>query len=309
VSTNTRSGNQRVNGAPRLERSRQFEYFQLYVFIAVSIALWWRSLFSTLRLAVSSDAYTYILLVVPLSTAVIYIENKPYSSKARSERWLGAMLVSGALLLQVLMAWNVVRLDASGNKLALSMAALVICWIGAVIFCFGVETFNSLVFPLCFLFLLIPLPDRALGWVTEFLQQQSAWAASILFRMIGVPVATDGTFLSIPGLRIEVARECSSIRSSTMLIVVTLILSHLFLRSPWRKALLVLAAFPLTIAKNALRIFAIVELGTRVDPRFLHGKLHHSGGIVFLGVALIVILLLLWALRQNENGEVRLVID
>jgi hypothetical protein len=40
-------------------------------------------------------------------------------------------------------------------------------------------------FPLCFLFLMAPIPEFALNWIVELLQQQSALAARILFRAIG----------------------------------------------------------------------------------------------------------------------------
>ena len=106
--------------------------------------------------------------------------------------------------------------------------------------------------------------------------------------------------LSIPGLDIEVARECSSIRSSLMLVVTTLVLAHLFLRSWWRKALLIAAAIPLSVAKNGLRIVTIAELGTRIDPGFLNGKLHHNGGIIFFGIAVVAVVVLLWILRRTE---------
>jgi exosortase len=121
-----------------------------------------------------------------------------------------------------------------------------------------------------------------------------------MFRAAGVPATQDGIRLSIPGLNIEVARECSSIRSSLMVVVTSMVLAHLFLRSWWRKALLIVAAIPLAVAKNGLRIFTIAELGTRVDPGFLDGKLHHNGGIVFFGVAVIVVVALLRILRRTE---------
>jgi len=111
----------------------------------------------------------------------------------------------------------------------------------------------------------------------------------------------DGVVLSIPGLTIEVAQECSSIRSSTMLILVTLIVAHLFLRSRWRQAVLVLAALPISILKNGIRIVTIAELGTRVNPSFLHGNLHHYGGVIFLGLAVLVIVVLLLLLRRSEG--------
>ena len=106
--------------------------------------------------------------------------------------------------------------------------------------------------------------------------------------------------VSIPGLDIEVAQECSSIRSSLMLVVTTLVLAHLFLRSWWRKALLIAIVIPLSVAKNGFRIFTIGELGTRVDPSFLTGRLHHHGGIIFFGLSVLATGGVLWALRRTE---------
>jgi exosortase len=147
---------------------------------------------------------------------------------------------------------------------------------------------------------MVPIPDFALSRIIEFLQQQSALAARIMFRAARVPVTQDGIMLSIPNLDIEVSLECSSIRSSLMLVVTTMVFAHLFLRSWWRKVLLVAAAIPLSVAKNGLRIFTIAELGTRVDPGFLDGKLHHNGGILFFGIAVVAVGALLWVLRRTE---------
>jgi len=107
--------------------------------------------------------------------------------------------------------------------------------------------------------------------------------------------------LSIPGLTVEVAKECSCIRSSLMLLVTSMVLAHLFLRSIWRKTVVMLAAIPLSVAKNGLRIFILSMLGTRVDPGFLHGNLHHHGGIVFFAAALLAQLLLLWLLSRSDS--------
>jgi len=138
-------------------------------------------------------------------------------------------------------------------RLSLGMFALVIWWIASVLFCFGARTFQSFLFPLCFFFLVVPIPEFALSWIVEFLQQQSAVAARIIFRAVGVPVTQDGIMLSIPGMDIEVARECSSIRSGLMLVVTTIVLAHFFLRSWSLKALLVVAAIPLSVAKHGLQ--------------------------------------------------------
>jgi exosortase len=145
------------------------------------------------------------------------------------------------------------------TALSISIFALVLWWIGSAVACFGFAPLRSHFFASCFVFLLVPLPDRIVNWITEGLQHGSAVAADVLFRIAQVPMTRQGVILSIPGLDIEVARECSSIRSSMMLVVITLVFAHLFLRSKWRKIALVLLVIPICIAKNALRIFTIAE--------------------------------------------------
>jgi exosortase len=140
-----------------------------------------------------------------------------------------------------------------------------------------------------------------LDHIVNFLQRGSAFAANLLFEIARVPVTQDGLRLTIPGLTVEVAEECSSIRSSLMLLVTTMVLAHLLLRSAWGKGLVILAAIPLSIAKNGLRIFALSALAVYVDPSFLHGRLHHQGGILFFLVFLAGLFVLLWLVRWAER--------
>jgi len=275
-------------------------YFEFFVLIASSVLVWWRFVVSDLKLALNSDAHTYILLILPLSLGLIFLGKRELHSVVRPGWRSGAVIVGVALVLRLLIGWNVLHLSASGN-LSLSIAILVGFWIGSVILCFGIPTLKTYLFALGLLFLLVPMPEHVVSWVTEFLQQKSAVASTLLFRAVGVPVTRDDIMLSIPGLDIEVATECSSIRSSTILIVVTMILGQLFLRTWWRKTLLVLAAMVLAVAKNAVRIVTIAELGSRVDPGYLDGDLHHQGGIIFFALAVLGVVALLWLLRKNES--------
>jgi exosortase len=184
--------------------------------------------------------------------------------------------------------------------LAVRMSGVVISWIGAYVLCFDSAAARSAMFPLLFLFGLVPPPEIVLNAIVEQLQQGSAWTAHLLFAVFGVPVIQDGTIVQIPGLALAVAPECSSIRSSSMLLIVTLVVAQLLLHSPWRKALVVGLAVPLSIAKNGLRIFTIAMLGTRVDKGYLTGKIHHQGGILYFLIALVCILALVWILWREE---------
>lgn len=269
-----------------------------FVLLVASFALWGHPLASTLRLALENDAHTHILLIVPLTCGLICLERKALRPAFEPSAAVGASLLAGALLLAGAAKW--VSGLPDDVRLSMSMFALVTWWLGSIIRCFGARAFQTFLFPLCFLFLMVPIPNVVVNGIIEFLQQQSATTARIIFRVAGVPVTQDGIILSIPGLDVEVVRECSSIRSSLILVITTMVLAHLLLCSWWRKTLLVAAAIPLSFVKNGLRIFVISELGTRVDPGFLDGRLHHRGGIVFLSIALGVVALLLWILRRTE---------
>jgi len=182
--------------------------------IVVSVVIWYQPIVSSFKVALHNDAYTHIILILPISIALTFSERKSLHSVSGSFGWLGWFLIGGGLLLRALGV-----LPKAESGLSLPMLGLVLWWLGTVIICFGVRAFRALLFPLCFLFLLVPFPEQLVETIQEILQHQSALATTLLFRAAGVPVARDGVVLSIPGLDIEVARECSSIRSSTMLIV------------------------------------------------------------------------------------------
>lgn len=286
-------------------RESTFESLSLPVFsilCAISLAIWWSPLASSFALALHDDQYTHILLILPISAALIFMDWKPPEPFHGPSAVLGSALLVAAASVTLFMRRGALALSPD-ERLAANMLALVLWWIAAFILCFGDRAFRRSLFPLCFLFWLVPFPDFVLNPVVNLLQQGSAAAAHLLFAAARVPVEQQGVLLHIPGLTVEVARECSSIRSSSMLIVTTMVLAHLLLRSPWRRALLVLVAIPLSVAKNGLRIFVIAMLVTRVDPSFLTGRLHRQGGIVFFLIALAVIFLLLWILRRRERQD------
>ncbi|HVR24019.1 MAG TPA: exosortase/archaeosortase family protein [Candidatus Polarisedimenticolia bacterium] len=269
---------------------------------AISLAIWFGPLISSFTLALHDDQYTQILLIIPVSAALIFLDWKsPVASTAFSLTF-GAILLASAALITAVAKLSLVALHPD-EQLSVRMLALVAWWIGSFILSFGARSFKRSLFPLCFLFWIVPLPELVLNPIVRLLQDGSAASAHLLFAAVGVPVTQDGTLITIPGLTIEVARECSSIRSSLMLVVTTMLLAQMLLRSPWRKAALIAVAIPLSVVKNGLRIFVLGMLGTRVDPSFLTGRLHHQGGIIYFLIALAAIFLLLWMARRGDEQQ------
>src|SRR3989442_459510 len=240
---------------------------------AVWLAGGWHPLARTFSLALHNDEYTHLFLILPLSAGLILLDWRSQKPVVKPNFRIASALLFGAVLMAGLAKWRLVGAP-DDVQLSLSMLALVLWWIASFVACFGTRASRTLLFPLVFLLWMVPIPLFALNKVVEFLQAESAVAARLMFSLISVPVSHQGFVLAIPGVNIEVARECSSIRSSVMLLVASMVLAQVSLRSPWFKAAVIAATLPLSIAKNALRIVTLSILGTRVDPGFLTGRLY-----------------------------------
>ena len=275
----------------------------LAALVAISLVLGWRPLFQTGLLAAQNDEYTHILLILPISLWMIFLELKSSRKEGSWSFRVGLPVLGSAILLAVYAHMAVSRMPEDVH-LAAQVLALLVAWIGIFVLCSGVEASRPALFPLLLLVALVPLPRCVLDPIIAFLQVGSAWSAHVLFAAIGVPSIQNGVQISIPGLTMQVAQECSSIRSSSMLLVTAVILSQFFLRAFWGKALIALITIPLSVAKNGLRIFTIAMLGTRVDPGYLNGRLHHQGGILFFAFALGCLFVAIWICRRAE-GEPR----
>lgn len=268
---------------------------------ALSVTLWWGPLASLFTLALSDEQYTHILLILPISVALTFIEWKSPADPSRLSAAFGSALLLIAVGTKVAVRWS--GFSSPDVQLSLNILALLAWWVGAFILCFGTRASRRALFPLCFLLWMVPLPQFVLNPIVTLLQQGSTASAHLLFAAAGISVEQSGMLLHLPGLTLEVAPECSSIRSSLMLLVTTMVLAQLLLRSSWRKALVFAVALPLSVVKNGLRIFVLGALTTKVDPSFLTGKLHRQGGVIYFLIALLAIFLLLWILRRGENRQ------
>ena len=267
----------------------------------IAVAVWWNPLVSLFTLALRDEQYTHTLLILPVSAVLLFLHWEPLAVTSRWSATVGSALLLLAVLVKAQVRWT--GPSSPDVQLSLCILALLAWWIGAFILCFGIRAFRHALFPLLFLLWMVPLPQIVLDPIVNLLQQGSAASARWLFVAAGIPVEQRDMLLYIPGLTLEVAPECSSIRSSMMLLVTSTVLAQLLLLSAWRKAVVVAVAIPLSVLKNGLRIFALGTLATRVSPSFLNGRLHRQGGIIFFLIALLGIFLLLWILRRGENRK------
>jgi len=156
-------------------------------------------------------------------------------------------------------------------------------------------------FPIGFLVFFIPMPERVASGLEDFLTAGSVEVADWFFRLSGTPVYREGPVLQIPGISLEVARECSGIRSTLVLFITSVLASRVILRSPWRRAALVAAVVPLGLLRNGLRILVIGLLCVHEGSHMIDSAIHRKGGPLFFAVSLLPLFFLAWWLRRGES--------
>jgi len=150
--------------------------------------------------------------------------------------------------------------------------------------------------------MMIPLPTDWMDNISAGYQRGSADMSYAILRLTGVPVFRQGMKFALPGLDIEIAPECSGIRSSLVFFTVGILAAGLYLRSGWKKFALIASTIPIAIFKNAVRIVSLSLLSIYVNRAFLNGPIHHQyGGLLSLPVDLLLFIPLVLALRKSEQ--------
>jgi exosortase len=259
-----------------------------------SIAIFWKPLDFLLRYSLGNDDASHIVLIPLISAWLIFVDQRQVFHRLSSD-----VAVSISLLIPGLafVLWGLRVMPPSPSACALG---LVLLWISGFALAFGRGALKTARFPLLFLFLFIPLPEALLNKVVYFLQKGSAEIAAVLFNVTALPVLRDGFVFHLPRFSIEVARECSGIRSSVALLVLAILVGHFFIRSVWKQIVFLLAGFFVMIIKNGIRIVTLTLLANYVDPGFLFGSLHRQGGVVFFMIGLLLLVPIFWLLQRGE---------
>jgi len=248
------------------------------------------------------DKYSYTLAIPFITLALAFFERRKIFASARYSIFMGISLLLTSLALNWAAdeaLWQLGEDAAHSTRIF----ALVIFWLGGFVLCYGTRAFGEGTFPLSFLFLTVPIPDVLLDKPVTAVQYGSTAVCSSIFSLSGVPVLRNGFEFTLSTVSIQVAKECSGIHSTLAILIISLLAGHLYLRTAWKKIVLVLCALPIVCLTNGLRIAGLTLLAECISPRFLQGNLHHKGGMGFFVLALVLLFAVLRLLRNGPRPE------
>jgi exosortase len=156
--------------------------------------------------------------------------------------------------------------------------------LGLVLYNYGGPVLRTVIFPLLFLFFMIPVPDSIYGYFALPLQLSVSKISAALIQLASIPVYREGNMLYFAQAQLEVAEACSGLRSITSFVMLAVLFAYM-LRSNWcKRCVLVLLAIPVAMLVNIIRV-----TGTGVLAHFKGGEVARGFMHEFSGMAVFAI--------------------
>ncbi|HTX22404.1 MAG TPA: archaeosortase/exosortase family protein [Candidatus Aquilonibacter sp.] len=288
-----------LNSAEAFKRLRRFALAAGILALCFAIPLW-----NLIGFAATSEFHSYILLIPFISAYLVWTKWRTLPLDFWPARLIGGILLATGMMV-ILAYWLLLRSHGNlveDDYLALMMIAFLLCFLGVCCLFWGKDTLYATAFPLGLLIFMVPIPTFVMPLIDSFLQNGSAVAAQGFFSLSRTPFLRSGLVFQLPDISIQVAPECSGIQSSLVLLITGLMASYLFLRTPWKRALLILFMIPLGLLRNGFRVFTIGELCVHIGPQMINSYIHRKGGPIFFVLSLIPLIILLIVLQRSEKG-------
>ena len=275
--------------------------WRFLLFNALFALAFFSSLWDLMRTSGQSEYYTYIPFIPFISAYLIYENRQIILSQKGDSPAVGLIFIGTGILFLIAGSYRKVLLDHT-DHLAIVTCAMILIWTGGFTFFYGVRSLRAAAFPLLFLLFAMPIPNAALERTIFILQAGSAEVAYRLLQATGMPIARDGFVFHLSKLDIEVAPQCSGIRSSLSLLITGILAAYLFLRTGWARTILMITIVPIAILKNGIRIATLSTLAIYWDEKILASDLHTKGGFVFFILALLTVGAVILLLRKMEGN-------
>ncbi len=270
--------------------------FWFGVLVVSSLPVFWLG-FESLGRAWVTPEYSHGPLI-PLISLYLFLrelrQQPPAPGHAPVKRVPGVLLILAALVLGIF--GNLVKIPDI-------VTYAFIFWVGGVVLVsFGWTQGKRHWAPVLHLIFMLPLPQFVYWQLTIFLQGVSSEIGVWFVALAGIPVFLEGNVIDLGVYKLQVAEACSGLRYLFPILSFSYLFAILYRGPMWHKAVLLLAAAPLTVLMNSFRIGMIGVLVNSYGISQAEGFLHFFEGWVIFG-ACIGVLFLMAILLQRLTSD------
>ena len=217
------------------------------------------------------------LLLVPVVAYFVREELVTLRHLPRSSNPWGFAILLPALALHAI--------DAGMHTELLSAGALVLALPGLSLLLLGTARTKAILVPLLFLALALPIPLSFTERIHLELRHVATAGTAAIVPWFGIPVFVEGTTLNTAHGALEVADACSGFSTLYAAVAVAMLTAYQA-ASPARRALVLLAAAPIAIASNILRVSLLVTLVAWRGGGILDTFVHPLSGLMTFALSL-----------------------
>lgn len=233
--------------------------------------------------------YSHGFLVAPLAVYFAWERRAALRRCPIEPSWWGVLpLALGALSLAV---------GRLGVELMAMRVSFVLTLHGLVLLLLGRSVYRTLLFPMLFLFLMVPLPQSLVNIIAFPLQLMAADLAVEALHLLAIPALREGNIIHLPNTQLFVAEACSGLRSLMALGTLAVVFAYFFRRNPIERAVILLSAVPIAILVNAFRVGLTGILTFHGGREWAEGWIHQTEGFFTFGLAFALLLLEAWLLQ------------
>ncbi len=223
----------------------------------------------------SSEEYSHAALIPVVGLYMTLHAQQPNAEKHPRFRYWGVVLLSLAILMLFLAYY--------GKMISLyGFSLLAMTW-GLFCVLAGRDATRKNLSALLLLAFMVPLPTVLFNGVSSFLQLVSSQLGAWVIELFGITVHLEGNVIDIGSMQMQVVEACSGLRYLLPLIALAYIVAVLHRASVLRGVLLLVAAIPITIFMNSLRIALTAVFAEYIGVNVAEGFLHDfEGWVLFL---------------------------
>lgn len=230
------------------------------------------------------------VLVPWLALYLAWQRRKQLTLNLARPSWVGLLVLLFALVPHAVGTWwGMPYLDR--------LSVIISIW-GAAIVAFGFRAALRVTVPIAFLIFALPLPGRFQTMLAGPLQSLAARATDYLLIASGVPATRAGNIIVVHDYQIAVAEACNGLRMLLAYVMICTFFAMAIRNIWWERLLMVIAAIPVALAANVIRIYATALMVIFVNEEAAGDFFHDIAGYVMMPVAVIMLLVWLWIIRK-----------
>lgn len=243
----------------------------LLLIFLLSVSIFFETWQTMVETWMHTRTYNHCFIIAPISLWLIASQRTHYSPLKPSVTYWPVLFISlGGVL------WLLGNLS---HLVVIKEFAVITMLVAGFWSLLGHTVSKAMLFPLFFLFFMIPVGEELIPVLREF---TSSFTVKLI-RLSGLPVYREGNFFMLTSGSWSVVEACSGINYLIASITLGFVYAYINYSSYWKRALFIGLSCTVPVIANGFRAYLIVMIGHMSNMKLAVGVDHLVYGSVFFG--------------------------